>query len=129
MAKEGIISSLEGAHAEMVNWTVQMADALEKEIGPRPFGLDSVPERTQIKHGAMIWDDANAWTLLLQSHGWQPGGVIPKGVIEYGKRLVRLKEKYPDEFEAGQKGAAGQRLMEQGLVDDEGSSQPNPAGA
>ena len=116
---EGIIKGMEGAHAEMVQWTLDMDKALKEEIGPRPFGLDSVPERTQIRHGALIWDNEQAWQTLLQTHGWKPGGPIPKAVIKYGEQLVRLKAKFPEEFKAGQKGEQGSQLLANGLVPPE----------
>ena len=112
MAGQGIVHGLEGAYAEMVDWTVKAANEMAEEIGPRPFGLDSVPERVQAKHGALIYNDPQAWTILLQSHGWQPGGPLPRAVIEYGQRLVRLAAKYPDEFVEGTKAAEMARMME-----------------
>lgn len=96
----------------MSQWTVDTWHQLQAELGPRPFGTEQLPQRTQAMHGALIYHDPEAWTALLQQHGWKgPGTPVPKAVVDYGQRLSKLVEKYPDEAQKGFQAAAGERLM------------------
>lgn len=109
---DGIVSSLEAAHDQMSQWTVDTWHQLQQELGPRPFGTEQLPQRTQAMHGALIYHDPEAWTSLLQQHGWKgPGTPVPKAVVDYGQRLSKLVEKYPEDAQKGFRAAAGERLM------------------
>lgn len=97
-----IVTGMEEAHANMVNWTINMAKQLGMAIGERPFGTEKLPERTQAAHGGLLYNDPEAWDKLLKEHGWQgPGQPVPKSVVKYAQNLETLRQKFPEDFNSG----------------------------
>ena len=116
---QGIVAGFEEAFKQMTQWTVDQAHEMSAAIGPRQFGQEKLPERVQAQHAGLVHDDQQAWESMLQAHGWQgPGSPVPKNVIDYGQRVMRLSQKYPDEFQAGQRAYQGLSLL--------GGSQASP---
>lgn len=101
MSDNGMVRQMEEIVDAATASLIDQWKAIVGDVGNRQVFQEFVPERTQARNMGFAWNDPQTWQGIVQEHGAEQA-------IKHFERGLKLREKYPEEFEFGLEAAGAQ---------------------